>query len=133
MNRSRRAAASLLCSRSVSLGQRSHGWLVLRTIAQWRLASVAIKQRLEQRLVEAQMVRISEPGQPHRHVLMTCRGLGPVRPAEVVPAGKRETEVRVRLDPLHRVVHTMHVWGDDSEPQDTINPRGETEIGVVEQ
>jgi hypothetical protein len=30
-------------------------------------------------------------------------------------------------------MHPVHVWGDDNEPQDTIQAKRETEIGVIEQ
>src|SRR5438093_5424240 len=64
---------------------------------------------------------------------MPSRGLGPVRPTEMVPPGERETKVAVRLGAPVRVMNTVHVRGDDEEPQDTIEAERETEIGVIEQ
>src|SRR6266700_8365367 len=60
-------------------------------------AAMVIEQRLEQCLVETQILRVPEIGKPDGHGLMTCRRLGPVGAAELVPPGKRESEVCVGL------------------------------------
>jgi len=93
---------------------------------------MVIEQRLEQCLVETQILRVPEIGKPDGHGLMTCRRLGPVGAAEMVPPGKRESEVCVGLDGRRRMMHTMHIWRDDEEPEHTISDQGNTDVGVIE-
>src|SRR5436309_14718317 len=95
-------------------------------------AAMVIEQRLEQCLVETQILAVSEGHKPDGHGLMTCRRLGPVGAAEIVPPGKCESEVCVGLDGRRRMMHTMHIWDDDEEPEDTNDGEGQTEVVVMD-
>ncbi len=92
---------------------------------------MAIEQWLEQCLIETQILAVSEARKPDGHGLMTCRRLGPVGAAKIVPPGKREAEVCVGLDRHRRMMHAMHIGRDDEETEHTISDQGKTEVGVI--
>ena len=66
--------------------------------------------------------------------ISSCRGarLTPISAEQTIPPGQVEAEVAVGLVVRHRVMHPMHVWGDNDPAKTSIHPEGNSNVAVVE-
>ena len=63
---------------------------------------------------------------------VTVPGLGTVGAEEAIPPGEIKPEVAVGFVAVNRVVDPVHVGRDNEPAEDGFEPRGDTDVGVIE-
>ncbi len=91
-----------------------------------------MQDRLDEQAVQRAVGGIAKDAEPQRHRPMAVAGLRPVGPEQPVPQRQIEAVVAVGLVAVDRMVHPVHVRGDDQPADERIDPRRQVDIRMVE-
>ena len=96
------------------------------------IASHVVTEWLGQHAIEPLLLRISELVDADGHTDVAGLRLIAVGPEQAVPPGQVEAEVAVGFAGFDRVVDPVHLRGHHDPAQDSVEPRRQRDVTVIE-